>query len=331
MSKRFIIAIGREFGSGGKHIGRALAKELGVKLYDRNIVEKIAEELDVDAEHLKAHDHKKRHFFHRAVKGHTTSFEDHVANLQFDYIRRLGASDESFVIVGRCAEEILKGYEGVISIFVKADREQKIKNVMENFELDRASAVEKMDRHDRVRKHYHDRYCEGKWGEVDTYDLCIDSTHFGIEGTADFIKEYVKTIGSKMNLDIKLEVRESDDIFSVTMVSNNNPILIGKDGRTINSLQLLMRQSLQNQTGMAIKVNLDASNYKAKKVKKFEFEIKNIVREVQKTKTDAKLDPMNSYQRRFVHTIVSENKNLETESFGENPNRYVVIKPKEES
>ena len=148
------------------------------------------------------------------------------------------------------------------------------------------------------------------------------------EDIINFIKEYVKTIGSKMNLDIKLEVRESDDIFFVTMVSNNNPILIGKDGRTINSLQLLMRQSLQNQTGMAIKVNLDASNYKAKKVKKFEFEIKNIVREVQKTKTDAKLDPMNSYQRRLVHSIVSEFPKLESESFGVDPERYTVIKYK---
>lgn len=146
------------------------------------------------------------------------------------------------------------------------------------------------------------------------------------EDIINFIKEYVKTIGSKMNLDIKLEIRESDDIFSVTMVSNNNPILIGKDGRTINSLQLLMRQALQNQTGMAIKVNLDASNYKAKKVKKFEFEIKNIVREVQKTKTDAKLDPMNSYQRRIVHALISNFSNVETESVGEEPNRCVVIK-----
>ena len=193
MSKRFIIAIGREFGSGGKHIGRALAHELGVNLYDRNIVEKVAEELDVDAEHLKPYAKKKRRpFFHKTINGHTTSFEDHVANHQFDYIRKLGESEESFVIVGRCAEEILKDYDGVISIFVKGDREYKIGRVMKQFGLDRAAAIEKMDRHDRIRKHYHDRYCQGKWGQVDTYDLCIDSTHFGTEGTADFIKEYIK-------------------------------------------------------------------------------------------------------------------------------------------
>ena len=171
MSKRFIIAIGREFGSGGKHIGRALAKELGVNLYDRNIIEKVAAELDVDAKYLLPFQKKKkRSFFHKTVNGHTTSFEDHVAQMQFDYIRRLGESDESFVIVGRCAEEILKDKEGLISIFVKGDREYKIGRVMKQFDLDR----------------------EGKWGEIDTYDFCIDSTHFKTQGTAEFIKEYVK-------------------------------------------------------------------------------------------------------------------------------------------
>ncbi|MBO7177377.1 MAG: cytidylate kinase-like family protein [Clostridia bacterium] len=193
MSKRFIIAIGREFGSGGKHIGRALAKELGVNLYDRNIVEKVAQELDVQAKYLEEFaSKKKRHFFHRTVKGHTTSLEDHVAQMQFDYIRRLGEGDESFVIVGRCAEEILKDCNDVISIFVKGDREYKIQRVMKQFELDRAAAIEKMERHDKTRKYYHDRFCQGKWGQVDNYDLCINSTHFGTQGTADFLYEDVK-------------------------------------------------------------------------------------------------------------------------------------------
>ena len=193
MSKRFIIAIGREFGSGGKHVGRALAKELGVNLYDRNIVEKVAAEMDVDAATLQEYaKKKKRHFFHKTVGAHTTSFEDHVAEMQFNYIKKLGESDESFVIVGRCAEEVLKDYDGLITIFVKGEREYKIGRVMKQFNLDRAAAIEKMDRHERTRKYYHDRYCKGKWGQIDTYDLCIDSTHFGTQGTADFIKDYVK-------------------------------------------------------------------------------------------------------------------------------------------
>jgi spoIIIJ-associated protein len=141
-----------------------------------------------------------------------------------------------------------------------------------------------------------------------------------------YIKEYIKEIGKNMKIDINLEVRNEDDIFNVTMVSDHNPILIGKDGRTINSIQMLLRQSLANQSGMTVKVNLDASNYKAKKAKRFEYEIKNIVREVQRTKIDAKLDPMNSYQRRLVHSLISDFSNVTTESIGEEPDRCVVIK-----
>lgn len=146
------------------------------------------------------------------------------------------------------------------------------------------------------------------------------------EDIINFIKEYLKEVITGMNLDINLEVREDEGIFNVTMVSNNNPILIGKEGKNLNSLQFLLRQALTNQTGLDIKVNLDASNYRAKKVKNFEYQIKNIVREVQKTKTDTKLDPMNSYQRRIVHALLSNFSNVTTESVGEEPNRCVVIK-----
>ena len=146
------------------------------------------------------------------------------------------------------------------------------------------------------------------------------------EDIINYIKKYISNVAKSMNLEINLEVRESEEIFSVVMISDNNSILIGKDGRTLNSLQTLIRQSIQNETGFNIKVNLDASNYRAKKVKYFEYDIKNIVREVQKTKMDIKLDPMNSYQRRIVHSLVSNYDNIETESVGEEPNRCVVIK-----
>lgn len=146
------------------------------------------------------------------------------------------------------------------------------------------------------------------------------------EDVINYIKEYISNVAKSMNLEIYLEVRESEEIFNVVMISNNNSILIGKDGRTLNSLQTLIRQSIQNETGFNVKVNLDASNYRAKKVKYFEYDIKNIVREVQKTKMDIKLDPMNSYQRRIVHSLVSNYDNIETESVGEEPNRCVVIK-----
>lgn len=173
--------------------------------------------------------------------------------------------------------------------------------------------------------------------ELDMYncDLLIknhnDDEKFWIEvikkeDIVEFIKEYLNQVVTKMNLELNLEIREEDNIFNVTMVSNNNPILIGKEGKNLNSLQFLLRQSLDKQTGMDIKVNLDASNYRAKKIKNFEYQIKNIVREVQKTKIDTKLDPMNSYQRRIVHSLLSNFNNVTTESVGEEPNRCVVIK-----
>lgn len=146
------------------------------------------------------------------------------------------------------------------------------------------------------------------------------------EDVTSYIKEYLTEVCSKMNLELNLEVREEENIFNVTMVSNNNPVLIGKEGKNLNSLQFLLRQAITKQTGMDIKVNLDASNYRAKKVRNFEYQIKNIVREVQKTKIDTKLDPMNSYQRRIVHSLLSNFSNVTTESVGEEPNRCVVIK-----
>lgn len=145
----------------------------------------------------------------------------------------------------------------------------------------------------------------------------------------NFIKKYITELSNKMKLQINSEVREKDNIYSVLLVSENNNILIGKDGKTLNSIQLLLHQSLSTQTGLNIRISVDVSNYKDKKIKRLEREIKQIIKEVEKSKIDAKLDPMNSYERRIVHTLVSENSNLETESMGESPNRYVIIKYKE--
>ena len=145
----------------------------------------------------------------------------------------------------------------------------------------------------------------------------------------DYLKEYIKTLGTNMGLTVNAEIREKEDHYEIMLISDNNNILIGKDGRTLNAIQLLLHQSLNNQVGFNIHVTVDVSNYKDKKIKRIEREVKRIMREVEKTKIEAKLDPMNSYERRLVHTIVSENQNLETESFGESPNRYTVIRYKE--
>lgn len=146
------------------------------------------------------------------------------------------------------------------------------------------------------------------------------------EEVTKFIKEFLTTIGNYMNIDIKTEIKEEDGIYNVIMVSSNNPIMIGKDGRTVDALQLLLRQVVNNKTGMSIRINLDASNYKARKIKNFEYEMKRIIKDVQRSKVDAKLDPMNSYERRIIHNLVNSFDNITSESVGEEPERYVIIK-----
>ena len=146
------------------------------------------------------------------------------------------------------------------------------------------------------------------------------------EDVKEYIKSYLEKVTTEMGLETKFEINEDEEVFSVKMFSNNNPILIGKDRRTLTSLQALIRQSLSNQIKFNVKVNLDASNYKVKKEKFFERDIKNIINDVMKSKDEIKLDPMNSYKRRIVHSIASEYYNIETESFGEEPERYVVIR-----
>ena len=97
----------------------------------------------------------------------------------------------------------------------------------------------------------------------------------------------------------------NEDILNVVLVSNNNSILIGKNGKNMTSLQYLLRQAINNDTFLNIKVNIDVANYKAKKINNLEYQVKKIAKEVLNTKIEAKLDPMNSYERRVVHNVVN--------------------------
>lgn len=142
----------------------------------------------------------------------------------------------------------------------------------------------------------------------------------------EYIFNFLKTIINQMGVSVRIHIDEEDGIYNVKLNSKNNAILIGKDGRTMSALQLLLRQSIRNICNFNIKVNLDVSNYKSKIDKHFETEIKQIINEVMQSKVDTTLDPMNSYKRRLVHTIASNYYNIETESIGEEPNRQTVIK-----
>ena len=147
------------------------------------------------------------------------------------------------------------------------------------------------------------------------------------DDVVDYIKELVKDIIHNMGLTCNLEVKKRENGLNITIIADNNPILIGKNGRTLDAITAIVKHSVYNEIGEYFPVVIDVGEYKLAREQKLEHMAKKIAREVAYTKVPAKLDPMNSYERRIIHTILAENKKVITESEGEEPNRCVVIKP----
>lgn len=145
----------------------------------------------------------------------------------------------------------------------------------------------------------------------------------------DYIKEIIQNIGNALVSRIETKVSDVEDVLNISIYSEVNPILIGKDGKNLSAIQTIIKQSIFRKFGRNIKVSVDIANYKTKKIKNLKYEVSKIAEEVLKTKIEAHLDPMNSYERRIVHTLISDYDLLETVSEGEEPNRYVIIKYKE--
>ena len=143
----------------------------------------------------------------------------------------------------------------------------------------------------------------------------------------EFSKEFLKEIINGMGIEVQIETKRNENFLKLTLHSNENPLLIGKNGKTLLSLQNILRQAILNKTGVAANILLDVENYKVKRERNIEFLAKKIAKEVEKTGVEVKMDSMNSYERRIVHNIISKNKNVTTLSEGEEPNRYVVVKP----
>ena len=140
------------------------------------------------------------------------------------------------------------------------------------------------------------------------------------------IKNYFENLSKNLGIKIESNVYFDEDHIKINLTSDNSSALIGKNGKMLNSIQILLKRSLEIKTNTQLKVYLDIEEYKERKIKKLENNIRNIVKEVLETKLDVKLDEMNSFERRIVHNIVSEYENLISESEGEAPHRYVVIK-----
>lgn len=196
MEKQVIITIGREFGSGGHEIAKKVSEDLGIQLYDKEIIEEAARKFHFDENVLAYYDEKPVNsvLFPLSLDSLPYGIEDSVekraAIAEFSIIREKSEA-ESFVIVGRCAEHILKDKD-IISIFICADIRDKIARICEKFNLNETDAEALINRSDNVRKHYHDFYCDDEWGKASTYDLCLNSSLLGIDGCVKVIEECIK-------------------------------------------------------------------------------------------------------------------------------------------
>lgn len=141
------------------------------------------------------------------------------------------------------------------------------------------------------------------------------------------IKNYLKEIIENMGLEVSFEMNTKDERTTIKMYSNNNPILIGKNGQTLKALETLAKQKIQNETGIHYKITLDVSNYKDKIKRNLERLAINTAKEVVKTKIPVALDNMSSYERMIIHNKLTDFKGVKTESEGEEPERHIVIKP----
>ena len=197
MSNRTVITIGRQFGSGGRAIGRLVAEKLGIPFYDKEIIKRISKESGLSHEILDDYDEKPTNSFLYSLSlgaytyGNSITgipempISDKIFVIQSDVIKKI-AAEGPCVIVGRCAESILKDEVDCLSIFIHADFDSRIQRVSEYDKVSHDEAAEQIRKTDKKRASYHNFYSELKWGAATSYDFCINSK-IGIENAAQLI------------------------------------------------------------------------------------------------------------------------------------------------
>ena len=190
---QIIIAIGREFGSGGKEIAGYLSAVLDIPVYEKNILEAIGIKSHGDIQALQALDEAPRSLLRsRTIKGYTNSNEDAVAAMQFQFLEDQARAGKSFIVLGHCAEEVLKEFPALVTIFISAEEEFKIERTMKERNCTREEAKKVMKRHDKKRKSYHNYYCSHKWGDSRFFELCLRSDILGTKASAAFLLAYLQ-------------------------------------------------------------------------------------------------------------------------------------------
>lgn len=190
--RQLIIIIGREHGSHGHEIAAKLAEELGVDLYDKEILNDLAEHFELDHEYIAQYDEKPRNQLIHKISGRpSVPIEDVLAQKVFRYERHLAASGKSFVIVGRCADDVLKDNQNIVNVFICADLDYRVRQIMERKGLSEEDARKEIKKVDHDRRLYHDNYAEKNWNDTDSYDLVINSAKLGPEKSVQVIKSYI--------------------------------------------------------------------------------------------------------------------------------------------
>ena len=192
-SKQLIISVSREFGSGGHIIAEELARRFDLPLYDNNIISEVAAGKNLDEKNMEKYDEVPRNkLFSRKVRGYSNSPEENIAHMQFDFLRKKANEGESFVIVGRCAETILKENPHLVTVFVLGDMDKKIARITQINHISESEAEKMIAYQDRKRKNYHNYYCPMKWGDSRNYEISINSSKLGIEHTQDILECYIR-------------------------------------------------------------------------------------------------------------------------------------------
>jgi len=203
MKDQVIVTIGREHGSGGHCIAQMIAEQMHLKLYDKEIVEGIIESSGYSEEFVSRMDEKPVNFlFSRRVGEYSNSLEASVAEKAFELILSKAESGESFVVVGRCAEQVLRDYPNVIRFFVLGDFKTKRSRIMEVHQVSEMKAESIMKTVDHQRKVYHNYYSDIKWGDSRGYDICINSSRLGLEGTSETMIHYIRAFMAQRGIEL---------------------------------------------------------------------------------------------------------------------------------
>ena len=192
LNKQVVITIAREYGSGGRYVGRLIADKLGIKFYDKDFIEKLAEETGLSEEYIESNE-QKRNILDSFNSGYYSGMNnsDELFVKESELIRNV-ADTESCVIIGRCADFILKDRKNVVKVFIYSNMDDRIKRACKIYGLDKNKAEKEIIRIDKLRANHYKHYTEKDWKDNSNYDICINSDTLGVEKTADLICDVIK-------------------------------------------------------------------------------------------------------------------------------------------